>query len=537
MASVTRWVQYNPASEGVADDGKSAGGRGARGYSVGSASVGDTFTVGTTTNKLHLSIDGTGGANDGTITLYSGTNLDPRFIARDITEKMRDLGKSDLSWDQAECRWENAYGATGTSYGNRFKIYSGSLGTSSSIIVNSGTNTAHVNLGWGTKVEAGGTADHSQGSYGNYDGDITVSGTYLGLMDETYKIVITNDNDANRGIDTATKGGSNTYDGTLSTAGVFNSAVGGSGDTTYTISIDVTNGSTAGAGTGNVPTMTWTASPVADDSVTDTELLYANHWYNIGTKGLMVKFTDAVFNTVTTAWTIPCYGADYSSGTNTSSPVGQAEYSWASNRGDASSASVVTTSGGWTALGSRGLLIKFNPQDSLDYPVVGNEFYIICSGPKPSGYNVSSLNYGNVTVSTESAVKCVQFEVESGAVEMSTVKFGLQSHGTFSHHITGNNDTYFRFGTVGPANNGTSGSYTGVEWWPTITAADIDSDTNPTYIHSTKANLAEVASADDSEAIGSTGLISDPIYVNIRLGTAETGANSTINNRLYFDFS
>lgn len=534
-AARTRWLSYNPADTGVADDGKGAGCRGTRGSSIGVASVGDIFTVGPTSNKLYLDIDGVG--SSAVLTLYSGTNLDPRFIARDITEKLRDLGKEDISWDQAECRWENAYSTAGTSYGNRFKLYSGSLGTSSTVTVNSGIGTAHINLGWGTSVETPGLTSHSQDGYGNYGGDVTVSGTYLGFMDETYRIVITTDNSGyNRGIGTPTKGVSNTYDGTITTAGAFNNAV-GAADVTYTISIDTANGSTAGAGTGNVPLLSWTSTGGADDSVIDTEILYANHWYNIGSKGLMVKFTDAVFSTVSDAWTIVCYAPDFAQGTNASAPVGLAQYTWASNRGDSSASPTTTTSGGYTALGSRGLMIKFNPDDNLDYLQAGNEFTVICSGPKPSGYNIASLNYGNVTVSTESDIKCVQFEVESGAVEMSTVKFGLQSHGTFTHHEAGNLDTLFRFGTVGPANNGIMGSYTGVEWWPTILPIDIDNDISPDYLYSTKANLLTVSNADDSETVGSTGLMSDPIYINIRLGTAETGANSTINNRLYFDFS
>ena len=44
----------------------------------------------------------------------------------------------------------------------------------------------------------------------------------------------------------------------------------------------------------------------------------------------------------------------------------------------------------------------------------------------------------------------------SGGVEISTVKFGLQSHGSFSHHEAGDDDTEFHFGTVGPGNKGTA---------------------------------------------------------------------------------
>jgi hypothetical protein len=251
----------------------------------------------------------------------------------------------------------------------------------------------------------------------------------------------------------------------------------------------------------------------------------------------MVKFTDAVFNTYSAAWTIQCYQPDYAQGTNADAPVGSAQYVYASDRGDASASPTTTISGGYTALGSRGLYIKFNPTGPSDNLGAGDCYHVICSAPKPSSYDITSLNYGNVTVSTESPVKSVMFEIESGAAQMSTVKFGLQSHGTFSHHDAGNDDTYFRFGTVGPDNNPVS---SGVEWYTNVTAADIDSDVPPAYLYATKANLAVVATADLSEAVGNyplRGMTSDPMWVCIRLGASETGANSTINYRLYFDYA
>ncbi len=524
MVASTRWILYETTASGVAGDGRAQGCKGTRGYSIGTASVGDTITIGSTTNKLHLSLDGDSGPY---ITLYSGSNLDARFVARDITEKMHNLSKADQRWDNAICRYENVPTA-----GNRFKIYSGTLGSASSVTVASGTDTAHVILGFGTKSEVGGAA----GTY-TFDGDVTISGTYYGLHDEVYKIVISNDNHAVRGIGTATKGGANTYAGTLTTGGVFTHT----GDIEYVISVDVTNGTTMGAGTGNVPTMAWTSTGSADDSSASTELLYPNFWYKVGTKGLMVKFTDAVFNTASPAWTIQCYKPDYAQGTNASAPVGTAEYVWSSDRGDMSSATRITTvSGAYTRVGSRGLYIKFNPDAGDDYLGAGDTFYILCSAPKPTSYNITSLNYGNVTVSTESAVKSVMFEIESGAAQVGSVKYGLQSHGTFNHHGAGNNDTYFRFGTVGPGNVSGVSPVNGIEWYPGVVAADIDSDTPPSYLYATKANLSVVSTADDSQSVGSyplCGMTSDPVFINIRLGAAETGANSTINYRLYFDYS
>lgn len=530
-AALTRWVQYSIDAVGTATLGRNQGGKGTRGYSIGTADPGDEITIGPTTNRLHIAIDGDSGPY---ITLYSGSNLDPRFVARDITEKMHNLAKSDERWDNAICVWENAPDDTGGSVTkrNRFKIYSGTLGSASSVTVASGTNSAHTALGFASKYEAGGVATPDGKAAYTFSGNVSVSGTYLGFFDEVYKIVISNDNDAVRGIDTPVKGGSNTYAGTLSTTGVYNHT----SDLEYVIEVDATNGTTMGGGTGNVPRMRWTSTGSADDETDWTELLYPDYWYKVGRYGLMVKFTDAVFNSVAVAWTIQCYKPDYAEGTNASSAVGTAQYVYASDRGDVSATPTTTVSGGFTALGDRGLSIQFVDGVGTDLGA-GDCFYVICSAPAPASYNITSLNYGNVTVSTESPVKCVMFEIESGATQMSTVKFGLQSHGTFQHHNAGNSDTYFRFGTVGPDNTPSANSY---EWWPDVAAADIDNDIQPAYLYATEDNLAVVATADLSETIGNypmRGMTSDPMWVCIRLGASETGANSTINYRLYFDYA
>jgi hypothetical protein len=283
--------------------------------------------------------------------------------------------------------------------------------------------------------------------------------------------------------------------------------------------------------------MSWTDTGNDTESSTDTELLYPDYWYKVGTRGLMVKFTDAVFSS--DVWTIACYQPDYAQGSNVSAPVGIAQYTWSSERGDMSSSPITTNSGTPTRLGSRGLFIEFVNGVGSNLQA-GDEFFVICNAPKPSNYNITSLNYGNVTVSTESDVKVVMFEVESGAIEVSTVTFGLQSHGTFSHHSAGNSDTYFRLGTVGPDNPAGSSPINGIEWYPNIVAGDIDNDTPPSYLYATEDNLAVVATADASESIGNypmCGLTSDPIWLNIHLGASETGANSSINHRLYFDYS
>ena len=153
-----------------------------------------------------------------------------------------------------------------------------------------------------------------------------------------------------------------------------------------------------------------------------------------------------------------------------------------------------------------------------------------------------------MTVSTTSALKTVWFELISGAVSMSTVKFSLQSDGTFSHHAQGDLDTFFRFGTCGAGNDaiGTGSTENDqVEFAVDsdgagrIVAGDIDDDSSPIYLNATKENLLVVSSADNAETIGNylDAVVSDFIWVAIELGANETGANSTINYRMFFDFS
>jgi len=292
-----------------------------------------------------------------------------------------------------------------------------------------------------------------------------------------------------------------------------------------------------GAGTGNVPTVSWTSTASADDGG-PLELLYANYWYKIGTRGLMVKFTDAVFNTCDPAWTVVCAAIQYVEGSNANAPAGTAKFVWDSNRGDdADTAYTTTTSGSWVRLGSRGLYVSWTTVANL---TATDEFFVICTPPQPSSYDITNLNYGNVTVSTESSLRNVIFEILSGAVEIDTVKFGLQNHGNFDHHGEGNSDTYFRFGTVGPGNNAGSAPLDGYEWRTSVTASDISNDIPPSYLYATEDNLSVVADADSSEAIGVStfaGMVADPIWLNIKLGTSEIGANSTINYRLYFDYA
>jgi len=511
MAAETRWVEYSVAAATSTYLGATTSGVGTRGKVKANSSVGDKFTIGPTNNILGINIDGSGYHN---ITLTSGVNLDARFVAKDITEKIHAAQPSNDSWVHAVCLWEN----------NKFNIYSGNIGAASSVAVTSGTNTVFDTLGFTSNTPTQGAGNTYKAS-NFFNGGIAVSGTWEGMFDEEYSIIINKETT----IGSPTPGGSNEYSGTFTAGGQYNHS---KSDPTYTITIDGTNGLTAGGGTGNVPKFSWISTDSFDDGG-PVEILYPDHWYNVGTHGLKVKWSDAVFGDGDN-WSITCTKPVQAVEGNATAPVGTAKYVWTSNRGDECSSPITTSSSSWVRVGTRGLYIKFiNGTNNLE---AGDEFRIVNVGPQPTNYNISSLNYGNVTVTTESPVKCVLFEIIGGAVMMNSVKFGLQNHGSFSYHGTG--DTYFRFGTIGAKNTAGASPTTGKEWRTNVIASDL-SGTLPNYLYANKANLSVVATADDSEPIGNYNgaLVSDFIFVCIRLGADETGSNSSINYRVYFDYS
>jgi len=516
MAATSRFVEFDVDTPTVftTDSSDTNPGEGTPGYvETGNASnTSDTITiVQGVSDQLQVNIDANGFNQ---ITLTSGTNLDSRMVAREINFKLKQLVGSE--YDNTLCEFING----------KFRIYSSSLAASSSAAVDNGTNDCLHLLGMA--VSQGGAlsvttqAGVDSSNSGAYTGQITASGTYKGQHDDIYTVMI----GTTHPVSGVNPDGGNTYAGTATPAGDWNESV----DETYTITIDTSNGAVMNAGTGNVPTMTWTSTQ-SDNNASPTEILYSDYWYEIGTKGLLVKFSDAPFGNGD-EFDVVCEAIDYASGVLTTAAVATAEYVWSSRREGKSSSSTVTSTVG-TAVGTKGLTIAFSASGSLTRR---DEFRIICSGPQPTGLGVTTLNYGNVTVSTYSPTKSVWFELVAGAVLLQNVKFGLQSHGSAAHHDAGNADTLFGFGTGGEGSPGSNGA----EWQQSIDAAtDLASDVPPAYLAATKEDLAEVSTADASEAIGvgDGTMVSDFVWLAIKLGASETGANSSIVYRAFFDFS
>jgi hypothetical protein len=533
MAATSRWVRYAVAGS----TGFNTLQIGTPGYVKGTASTADAFTIpASANNQMKVNIDGASSPAPYQITLTSGTSLDPRFVARDIQRKIQAVTGVNTGFDYTQVYFDNLSSSNGK---GQFRIISGTAGSSSSVAITDGDSSVLTILGLNTQSTVAGTVNHQGTSTGavnaSYTGTATVSGVYRGAFDDVYNVVIAPSQPISS---TVAYGGGNTYGvanaGVATVGGFWN----GDNNETYTVTISTTNGQTVGGGTGNVPTFTVTSNQ-SDNIATAQEILYPDYPYYIGTRGLLLKWTDAPFGNSDT-FTITCTKPLTVDGSNATAAVGTAKYIWRSYRHDDATVASTTSIGG-AAIGTKGLVISWTNSGVL---TPRDEWKIFCKGPTPEAYNVTNMVYGNVTVTTESPVKIHQFEIMSGAVVMSSMKFSLQSHGTFQHHSAGNNDTFFRFATVGAGYPGDgTAAQNGPEWTTSVVAADLATAKTlgntgaPIGLAATKVNLSVVSSADTAETVGNVGLASDFILTNVRLGAEESGANSTIVYRAYFDYS
>lgn len=513
MPATSRWVLYdsNASTSATGQTDQTISGTGTPGYVEASTATSGVISISAgVADQMQVAIDG-GSLQQ--ITLTSGTNLDSRTIARDIEWKLKQLSGSEF--DSCRVDLNN----------NKFRITSGLLGTTSQVSVDNGANDCLHLLGMAssqggplTVTTVNGAAT---GNNPSYTGQLTISGTYKGQFSDMYTVLIGTVHPVESGVAV-----SGSYAGTASVAGSWNE----SSNETYTVTIDTTNGAVMNNGAGNVPTFTVT-STLGDNIATPIEILYSDFWYNVGTKGVRIKFSDSPMGDGDTV-TIPCVAITEAAPSVTNAAVGTARYVWSSLREGRSSSATVTQVTG-TAVGTKGLTVAFSASGNLTRR---DSFRIICSAPQPTTLGASVISYGAVTVSTYSPTKVVWFELVSGATLLSNPRFGLLSHGTAAHHNSGNSDTKFAFGHSG---EGTPGS-DGTEWKQGILGnTDLASDTPPAYLAATEDNLPEVNTASASEPIGVAQgeMVSDFIYLAIKLGATETGPNSTIVYRCYFDFS
>lgn len=517
MAATTRWVEFdsNATTSLTAATTSATSGTGTVGYVEGSSAVSGVVTItASVADQMQVSVNG-GSLQQ--ITLTSGVNLDARMVAREISFKLKQLPGAE--WDHINCEYIN----------NKFRIYSGLLGNTSSCSVSNGSNDCLQLLGMASSAGGPLTTTNVNGiastNNAGFTGNLTASGTYVGAFDDIYTVFI----GSTHPIGNPIPSGTNTYAGTASSNGFLNTASGLSATTeTYTLTINTTNGSTLNSGFLTSPSFTVTSTQ-GDTVATPTVMLYSNFYYEVGTKGLRIKFTDAPFGN-NDKFTVTCSAIQFAQGASTAAAVGTAQYHWSSLHG-AKSTSPTTTQTTGTAV-ALGLTVAFSNSGSLTRR---DAFRILVSAVQPTTLGTTLLAFGPTTVSTASSCKSVWFEIVSGAVTLSDCKFGLFSHGTLSHHDQGNADTEFRFGSVGRGVPSANGS----EWHTGVSpVADLDSDIPPAYLSATEDNLHEINTATLGKTIGVCPgqMVTDFIFLSIFLGNAETGS-ATVTWRQYYNYS
>lgn len=487
------------------------------------------------TSDLKITMNNGVSATSKTFTLISGTNLSPRVIARDITDKMhREYPVNDPIWTHAYCFWN--YDA--------FEIRGGVCGLNASVSVDYTANSAADKLGFTHGVTANGSDNNrlyggepaADGKTTNtWSGTISVSGTcFAGSWDEYTIAAVNNDAGTAQGSASIVTHASGTYPGTVTLGGIYNY----SEDTTYHVNVTVSGSASYMNGVlGAVPVLDWYGTGGDPTSYGSVELLYPNYPYPLGNKGLWIKFSNAPFSYPGDSWQILASGILAPSGYNYQWGSAMRTVIWSSLKGDTSwditpNNGNTATYGNYFAIGRKGVYIAADQ----DYNVAaGDTLRVRVPGPVPYRYDVASVNLGNITVTTASRIFAMRFDLPAGAVELTNVKFSLLDDGGMGYHDGVN--TAFRFGTVGEGQPAVTTSYD-VEWRDGVVVTDLVPPT-PEYLYSSVSNLAEVSTADDSQTIGISpfdGLISDYIFNAIQLGADESG-QKTVVYRCYYDYT
>jgi hypothetical protein len=472
--------------------------------------------------------------NSKTITLSSGINLDPRVIARDITDKMhREYPVNTPLWTQAYCLW----------WRNNFEIRTGIAGLEASIRLNTCSNNAADTLGLPVSAEAihgsnnnrlydGGIAAGNK-TTNTWSGTVTVDGTsFAGSWDEYTVVAINSDAGLGQGSASIITHASGTYPGVVTLGGVYNYTLG----STYHVSVTVSGSASYMNGVKDAcPVLDWYSDPASGDTTSSgsIQLLYPNYPYPLGNKGLWVKFSNAPFSYPGDAWMIQASGIVAPEGYDYQWGSAMRKIIWSSIRGDVEWAYQDTaTYGDSFRVGRKGIYVTADQNYSV---APGDVLRIRVPGPVPYLFDITSINLGNITVTTSSRVFAVRFDLIGGAIELTNVRFSLLDNGGMAYHDGVN--TAVRFGTVGPGQKAVNQDYD-VEWWNEVVVQDLV-PTKPDYLYAIDANLTEVTTADDSKVIGIDpfeSLISDYIYCSVMLGADESG-QKTMVYRCYFDYT
>lgn len=337
------------------------------------------------------------------ISIPLGNALSPVYVAHAITNKIKSYGL----W----CEFLNCI----------FNIRSRTVSDTLSIGTPSNNIAGSLGLSAAT-FTAGGTITNT------YAGTATFNSTYLGLTQATYWVKVSGND-----IFTVTPGSSNYYKGTVTAKGNFPSA----NAISYQITVNALQGNMAENGKTFSPTFS-VSSTYGDSVPVSCELLYYNHWYEVGNYGVRIKFSEYPFQTGDT-FQIDCLPPQTADGTNATATAATAKFIVLSTDGTGITTPTLLNDGVLPL--SKGMSISFSSGTFNK----GDTF--IVNGFGPTYTEVTPIDIGIAGLGEQGAYGFSRLIIKEGAHRLSWCKIGLKTVGAMLDYNYG--ESMFDMGTLG----------------------------------------------------------------------------------------
>jgi hypothetical protein len=261
----------------------------------------------------------------------------------------------------------------------------------------------------------------------SYNDNVSLSGLYTGIDTDTYWVKVSGESSY-----TITPGTNNVYNGTLYVAGNFDS----SSSITYTISIDTTDGNIANNSVGFLPKFS-VSSTSDDDTPVDCFILCYDTWYEIGNKGVRIKFSEYPFGNAD-SFQIDCQTPLTADGTNTQANEEDVKFIILTE--ESSSAPTTLSTGNILTL-PKGIELTF---DNGTY-TKGDTFVVKVFAGNYS--DVAQFNMGAIEIGATTFLYGVRLIAKQGAFGFKSCKVAISSLGDIVDY--GYSKSEFEIGTIG----------------------------------------------------------------------------------------
>jgi hypothetical protein len=441
----------------------------------------DWVAINSTVNALRFVKNG----SNIDVILCEGANLSPFYVAYYLSQK--------LKGDNIDCEFVN----------NSF-IFRTDDETDTLAMGTALSNDGKAVLGLSSP-----TTDDGIDGANSYEGDISINGLYTGITNDTYWVKCSGNN-----LFTVTPDPSNIYQGTMEVAGTFNF----SSSTTYTITIDTVNGNMTNQGKGFVPLFT-VASTGDDDLPVACEIFSCNAWYEIGNKGVRVRFTDYPFGD-NDSFQIDCLIPQTADGSNNTANADEATFIVTSNEGVMQSPTLLTFVDDpytpyYKLVLAKGLEIYFE-----DEAFTKNDTFMV-KAYMDTYYETINLNLGLVGIGEMSNVVGIRVIIKEGGNVLKWCKFSFLDKKELTE--IGYGKTEFRAGTIGKINSKNSN--------------EIVTTNNPTTVvtqFNNYLNYWELGYYYDAVGCGDPLFTSDPLFFIFKASEEETTQLITPSFKIYY---